>query len=227
MKANGSGAQKTAASARERRQALEELEKSGRFFANVTRRHIEFEHLAAGVERSYRRARHKFRGAYENPSDEAFHEWRKTVQQHWRHMQLLSRGWPDVLGGRADEAKELSRLLGEDHDIHVLLAYVAERGKAALSPEEMGALENMGRTIQDELRELAKPRGARLFAEPASQVKDQLVLYWSAARDLSLLSPKENGKEPRTTQKRNTVRHTAAQAASRGERAAGSRRSGR
>ena len=46
-------------------------------------------------------------------------------------MQLLSRGWPDVMSGRADEAKEVSRLLGEDHDLHVLVEFATGRGKKA------------------------------------------------------------------------------------------------
>ena len=124
------------------------------------------------------------------PSDEAFHEWRKTVQQHWRHMQLISRAWPDVLGGRAGEAKELSRLLGDDHDMCVLLAFAGERGKAVLSEEELATLATTGRSIQDELRDLAKPRGTRLFAETASDLREHMALYWSAAATCPRLAPR-------------------------------------
>ena len=230
LMANGSGARSARAGAQERRQALEGLEAARKFFARIGRREIGFEHLAAGVERSYRRARRTFRAAYENGSDEAFHEWRKTVQQHWRHMQLISRAWPDVLSGRAAEAKELSRLLGDDHDIHVLLTLATDRGKSVLSADEIDALTAMCRSIQGELRQQAKPRGARLFAEPAGNLRECMVLYWSAARDLSALDPRaKNGEKARAVKKAvpDGRRPAAQAAASRGSPPAGARRPGR
>lgn len=211
--ANGSGTKKSArAGAQERKQALEGLDQARKFFARLERRKVEFEHIAEGVERSYRRARRTFRNAYETPTDEAFHEWRKTVQQHWRHMQLISRAWPDVLGGRADEAKELSRLLGDDHDVHVLLAFAADRGAAVLDADELAALTTTGRAMQDDLRALAKPRGVRLFAESAGELRERMELYWAAARDLFVLAPpkekpalpKKNRDKTRATSRKRT-----------------------
>lgn len=203
--ANGSGTKSARGGAQERKQALEGLDQARKFFARLERRQVEFEHIAEGVERSYRRARRTFRDAYATPTDEAFHEWRKAVQQHWRHMQLISRAWPNVLGGRAGEAKELSRLLGDDHDIHVLLAFAADRGAAVLDADELAALTATGRAMQDDLRALAKPRGTRLFAEPAGELRESMELYWAAARDLfALAPPKENGEKTRTTIRKRT-----------------------
>jgi CHAD domain-containing protein len=227
LMANGSGTRSARAGAQERRQALDGLAHARKFFAGMQRRPITFDHLSAGVERSYRRARRNFRDAYESPSDEAFHEWRKTVQQHWRHMQLISRAWPDVLGARAGEAKELSRLLGDDHDMGVLLAFARDRGKAVLSEEELATLATTGRSIQDELRKLAKPRGTRLFAAPGGDLREQMELFWSAAGDLSALAPKENGDKKRPSRKATAGRRAGAQAASRGSPPSTSRRAGR
>ena len=227
--ANGSGVAHSGA--RERRQALEGLEHARTFFTRLARRPFTFEHIAAGVERSYRRARRGFREAYESPAGEVFHEWRKAVQQHWRHMQLISRAWPEVLGGRASEAKELSRLLGDDHDIEVFLAFVAERGKAVLSEDELEALTKLCHSLQQELRQEARPRGARLFAEPASNMRERMEFYWSAARDLSALAPlRESGEKPRkkvAAAKGQRPARRVAQAASRGGTGSGpGRRSG-
>jgi len=148
------------------------------------------------------------------------------VQQHWRHMQLISRAWPDVLGARAGEAKELSRLLGDDHDMGVLLAFAGDRGKAVLSDEELATLATTGGSIQDELRKLARPRGTRLFAAPAADLREQMELFWSAAGDLSALAPKENGDKKRASRKTGAVRRAGGQAASRGLPST-SRRAGR
>ena len=109
-----------------RAQALKRLKQTRKFFAGHALDDIAFPALAEGLERCYRKGRRGFRDAFRKPSDESFHAWRKSVQRHWRHMQLISRAWPEALSARADEAKELSRLLGEDHDLAVLLAKVTE-----------------------------------------------------------------------------------------------------
>jgi CHAD domain-containing protein len=239
LMANGAGPKQSGASAQSRRRALAALQQAHMFFARIGRRDIGFEQAAAGLERSYRRARRAFSDAYENASDEAFHEWRKAVQQHWRHMQLLSRVWPDVMGGRASEAKELSRLLGEDHDIHVLLTFASERGKATLPEGELASLVALGRSLQAELREQAKPRGARLFAERASDLSERIGLYWHAARDLKVVASHHDEKgpaapksskpaKPKAAVRRTRVRQSPQdQAASRGSSGPGSSRPGR
>ena len=66
LMANGSGTRSARAGAQERRQALDGLAQARKFFARMQRRPITFDHLAAGVERSYRRARRRFREAYES-----------------------------------------------------------------------------------------------------------------------------------------------------------------
>jgi CHAD domain-containing protein len=186
--ANGARPATSRTTAESRRQAVQALEQAQTFFTSLERRTLAFHDLVAGLERSYRRARSAFHDAYDKPSDEAFHEWRKRVQQHWRHMQLLSRGWPDVMSGRADEAKEVSRLLGEDHDLHVLVEFAKGRGKKAITPEELATLVTMCRSLQAELRELARPRGARLFAESAGDLTERIKCYWLAARELGGVS---------------------------------------
>ncbi len=233
LMANGRGPNSRRASALERRQALAGLEQTRAFFARAAHRTIALEHVMEGMERAYRKARRAFRAAYESPSDEAFHSWRKATQQHWRHMQLLSRGWPEVLGGRAAEAKELSRLLGDDHDLAVLLAFVTDRGKAVPSPDDLAGLAQRCRSCQSDLRDLAKPYGDRLFAERAGDLSDRVGCYWSAARRLSTLAPcmevtvPEVKREKVTRQRRVRTARSATQAASRGSRVPRPRRSGR
>jgi hypothetical protein len=216
--ANGARSGANRSSAAERRQALEALEKTRAFFQQVAKREITLEHLTQGLERPYRRARRAFREAYETPTDEAFHEWRKSVQQHWRHMQLLSRAWPDVMEGRAREAKELSRLLGDDHDLHVLRTFVAALGAGMLSAEERQSFSAGCRLLQGELRARARPRGARLFAEPAGGLAKRVGSYWRAARDAkALLSEDEAHANAKTPAKRGQLAvRRRAQAASRG-----------
>ena len=177
--------QRHAAGADGRRQALLRLEQSKRFFAATATAGIELGHVIEGLGRAYRKARKAFRHAYREPHEEAFHACRKRVQLHWRHMALLSRGWPEALSARASEAKEMSRLLGEDHDYAVLLALARERGKSILEPGDLAALTALCTSCQAKLRAAAKPRGERLFAEPVRNLESRVALYWKSAQCLA------------------------------------------
>jgi hypothetical protein len=93
------------------------------------------------------------------------------------------------MGARASEAKELSRLLGEDHDHSILLAFARERGASILEPQDIEALTALCRSCQAELRAAAKPRGERLLAEPTSNLEERVELYWTSAQSLAALAP--------------------------------------
>jgi hypothetical protein len=172
-----------------RRKALARLGQARKFFTGKAAAEIEFADLIEGVGRTYHKARKAFRHAYEKPSDESFHAWRKKVQLHWRHMLLLSRGWPEALSARASEAKDLSQLLGEDHDYAILLAFVGDGARSHLDPTEISAIAALCRSCQAELRAAAKPRGERLFAEPTDNLERRLKLYWTSAERLAALAP--------------------------------------
>ncbi len=183
------GRSRRASGADGRRQALQRLEQARRLFTGKTAESIALEHVVEGLEDTYRKTRKAFRRAYREESDEAFHAWRKKVQVHWRHMALLSRCWPEALSARAAEAKELSRLLGEDHDHAVLLTFAGERAEEPLEPHDLAALAGLCRTCQAELRAEARPRGERLLAERADDLKERVMLYWTSARRLVALAP--------------------------------------
>jgi CHAD domain-containing protein len=190
------GGRGTRAAGDARAQALQRLEQTRRLFAGKAIDKIEFAHIAEGLENCYRQARKAFRAAYREPSDETFHVWRKRVQVHWRHTALLSRGWPEALSARAEEAKEVSRLLGEDHDYAVLATFAGGEAGPSLEPPDRAALAELCRTCQSELRAEARPRGERLFAERARDLEARVALYWTSARSLAALRPP---KEPPAT----------------------------
>ncbi len=134
----------------------------------------------------------------ENPDDEAFHELRKCVQQHWRQMLLVSRAWPQICRSRASAAREIAQLLGEEHDYAILAKY-ALTCNAALSDRERKIIEKACRAKQQALRALAIPKVQRLFAERAGSFARQLATYWSAARELSRLEPEESSRDRGST----------------------------
>lgn len=133
--------------------------------------------LAAGLERSHERGRARMAAVRADPGDEAIHEWRKSVKDLWYHLRLLRDSWPAVLGREADEAHELSDLLGDHHDLSVLAETVRERGD-----DERDRLLALIERRQAELLEAALPLGARLYAEQPTQFVARLEGYWRAWR---------------------------------------------
>lgn len=170
-----------------------------------------FDVVGGGLERSYRRARRAFGAAYAHPSDEGFHEWRKGAQAHWRHMTLLSRAWPDYLGARALEARTLSQLIGDDHDLALLIAF-AHSDAAGLNAEQAAAVESAARQRQGTLRAMARPRGERLFAASPKRLCKSIAAYWNAATALKaqeLDATKVSGA-PKRVRRKGTGRRRAA-----------------
>jgi len=140
--------------------------------------------IGAGLEKSYRRACRLYEGAYATPSDEAFHDWRKSAQLHWRHMSLLSNAWSDYFNARVAAAKALSQILGDDHDLAILIAAI-ERAAEASSEPGLDAAISQARALQAEFRRSARPRGGQLFAEKPKSLVHHVAVYWSTGREIA------------------------------------------
>ncbi len=138
--------------------------------------------LRRGLEKNYRDGRRAMMAAYDEHHDEAFHEWRKAVQAHWRHMGLLERVWPEVMGARAVLAKETADLLGEDHDIYMLIAKAMATPEDARRPVDNRDLIAVARQRQQQIRRELAAKGEALYAEPAAEFADRIGHYWHAAK---------------------------------------------
>ena len=79
-----------------------------------------FAMLEEGLEKTYSLGRCNMKQAFARPSTESFHEWRKHMKYHWYHCRLLKGIWKDSMKTRIAAARELSELLGDDHDLAVL-----------------------------------------------------------------------------------------------------------
>jgi CHAD domain-containing protein len=124
--------------------------------------------FAAGLRRTYRRGRRALRAEKEEPAAEHRHEWRKAVKYHWHHLELLAGAWPAVFEAQAAEAHRLADLLGDEHDLTVLAALLAEP-----HPELA--------TRSAELRRDALILGRRLYAETPSALADRFRGVFRAA----------------------------------------------
>jgi CHAD domain-containing protein len=112
----------------------------------------DWETAIAGVSSAYARGREAFALARADPAPERLHEWRKRAKDLWYHERLLTPAWPGVLAAHAEEAHTLTELLGDDHDLAVLVARLA-------APEPLPPVVDASRA---ELRALAEDRSAEL-----------------------------------------------------------------
>lgn len=122
--------------------------------------------LAAGLARSYRRAHEAFAGTAGEPSADELHEWRKRVKDLWYQQRLLADAWPAVLKAQSQEAKDASKLLGDDHDLAELHAALEDpEGPAAHVAADTGALLPVVQARRVALLAEARAYGVRLHAE--------------------------------------------------------------
>jgi CHAD domain-containing protein len=138
----------------------------------------EFAPLAQGLRQCYRATRKSFRHAFVTGNDEDFHEWRKGVQHHWRQMQLLAPCSAAELPRRADAARALSQLLGDDHDIAMLRRLVSTPTMVFGNTDDTTAFLKRCRKRHKALRQEAKTRASQLFAERSRPFAERVESAW-------------------------------------------------
>jgi hypothetical protein len=137
--------------------------------------------LAKGLKRAFAKCHAAFAVVQDDPTDESVHEFRKTVQRHWRHMQLLERAWPDYFRARAELASELAECLGQDHDLAMVAAFAERNVDAGLTEKQQQSIAGLVSSRQDKLRERMQPLSLRLLAETPKDIARQVELYWETA----------------------------------------------
>lgn len=141
----------------------------------------DFDVVAGGFVRTFRRGRKAMARALEQPTVERLHEWRKRAKYHGHHLRLLRGVWPDVLGKHASAAKDLGSMLGELHDMDMLRLLLDRwcepgQGRSRASYEIQGACV----LRRDALRHRASAAGRFVFAEAPAALAERLHRYWSA-----------------------------------------------
>ena len=109
-----------------------------------------------------------------DPAAENVHEWRKRTKDLWHQLRILRDAWRPVLGETADQAHELADLLGDHHDLAVLVEDLASREL----PGDRDAVRTAADRRQRELLDAAFDIGARLFAEKPKAFGRRLGSYW-------------------------------------------------
>ena len=137
-----------------------------------------FDAVAGGLRKSYRRGRNRMADAYEEPTTEAFHEWRKRVKYHRYHCYLLRPVWQTPMKARRNQLKELSDLTGDEHDLAVFVETMHDED--LFDAETRETLDTVVSGRRGELRRASRPIGERLFVEEPDDLVDRFGGYWYA-----------------------------------------------
>lgn len=173
------------------RDALVALRRAAGSLDKLRVKESSFDMVRRGIERSYRDARNDMKRSLEADVDEEFHVWRKSVQAHWRHMLLIERAWPELFAARAQLAKEISDLLGFDHDLSIMMERAAQISDQRVKNDSNDTLVNAARERQREIRKELQIKGAILFAEPTARFAASVEAYWRAAKEARKLEKKK------------------------------------
>lgn len=134
-----------------------------------------------GLKRAYRRGRKRLAELHERRDGERAHELRKRVKDLWYMLDVLSPLWPAVLEPSAEEAHELSSLLGDHHDLTVIAADARSR-ESDLGTEAIEAVDERVAAGHASLLEEAMPLAERLYCEKPKAFRRRLEGYWNAGR---------------------------------------------
>jgi CHAD domain-containing protein len=136
--------------------------------------------LAPGFERIYKRGRRALKAARQDPGDESMHELRKRAKDLWHASQILRPVSPRRMKRLARRAHALSDLLGDDHDLAVLLDAARERYRT-LGRGELALLRALVGRRRARLQRAALACGRRVYG-PKPRVWTRRISKGAAAR---------------------------------------------
>jgi CHAD domain-containing protein len=157
-----------------------------------------FDLFAPGLLKTYRRSRRAMRAALTTRAPAQFHEWRKRIKDQWYHLQIIEGASPEILGGHAQALRDLSRVLGDHHDLVVLRETL--RANPVASPRLLRAFDRFVVSRMAELEEESDRLGRRVLCEKPKAWLGRLRVYWSVWRNESgrrRRGPKQSVRMPR------------------------------
>ena len=137
-----------------------------------------FDAIGPGLKKTYKRARKCLGKALKNATPAALHELRKRIKYHGYHLRLLRRVWPSLMKGFRRAAKQVARLLGDDHDLVVLEEAVCRAPQLNADQHGVEVLKALIAQHQQRLRGEAFAVARRLLAEKPKRFRDRLGAYW-------------------------------------------------
>lgn len=140
-----------------------------------------FNAIGPGLEKTYARCQSAMHEAHAKPTTERLHEWRKCVKYNRYHLRLLRGLFRPVIDPIREQAKRLSDLLGEHHDLAVLAEAIDAAGPAIEAAQRAELHERIAlrrRTLEAEAFAL----GRRLYAQRPGHLRAHAEALWRLRR---------------------------------------------
>ncbi len=136
--------------------------------------------LEGGITKVYGRGMHMCRRSADAPTIENLHDWRKRTKYLWHQIQMLEPCQPVVLNPLAKRLKALSDLLGDDHDLVVMIERIE------LNPERFGDEAAVNSVLESaverrqRLQNAGLSLGKTIYVDTPEVFAAQLGSYWAA-----------------------------------------------
>jgi CHAD domain-containing protein len=135
--------------------------------------------LRGGLKRVYKLGRDALSAAHADPSVTSLHEWRKQAKYLWHQLQLLQPIQPGFIGAASDRVHQLTKLLGDDHDLAMLREQVT-RGRMADRGEDVKKLLAVIDRRRDHLQKKAFQLGERVYCARPKAFVERIKACWKA-----------------------------------------------
>lgn len=147
---------------------------------------VDVEAMARGVAKTAKRGRSGWKAVRRSATDEQAHEWRKRVKYLWYQARLLEPADPDGIGPLVEDLDNLSDLLGDEHDLTVLVEHLERTaGTAAVRDVDVERLIELARGRQSRLRSAALQIGEQVYGSAVDAIVERLVGPWSGGRPVA------------------------------------------
>jgi CHAD domain-containing protein len=141
---------------------------------------IAFADIAAGLARSYRRARRRRPASWHDASDEALHDMRKAVVTLRYQIEIVAPLWPRFWKVFSSELQKLRTQLGKGNDLAVLEDLLRPRRPLARWRKHLSP--RIPSRAQRHRRQAERIAG-RALAETPRAFRRRLMALWQAERD--------------------------------------------
>lgn len=141
-----------------------------------------FDLFAAGIKRTYADGCVELAKVRVDLSDDQLHEWRKRVKDHWYQTRLLTPGWPTLMQLRSDTLKQLADMLGDDHDLAMMLQLMQQQPELFGDARQLERLEVMIAERRSELQSGALKLGDEIYLDAPEELVARWRRYWDGAQ---------------------------------------------
>jgi CHAD domain-containing protein len=138
--------------------------------------------VGLGLKETYRRAKHSFKVAKADPTDEQLHEWRKQAKSLFYQLEILRPLWTERVDEIVAEVDQVGGLLGDDHDLVVLRQMVKDDSEKLGDDGDRGMLLALIDRRRDELQQEVMLLGERFFQDKVRDFASRFSGYWKTWR---------------------------------------------